>query len=83
MNTNAVKSFVFHGENRPKSPEHLVNHDIVLTTYATLASDHKKQSILQHIQWYRVVLDEGWPNLSTSFRLSLWPRFASEKSRNH
>lgn len=36
-----------------------MNCDVVFTTYATLAADHKKQKVLRKIQWYRLVLDEG------------------------
>jgi len=50
---------IFHGSSRPKSPEGVIDHDLVLTTYATLSADSKDLKILQEIEWYRVVLDEG------------------------
>ena len=35
-------------------------YDVVMTTYATIASDvTKRVSSLQQIMWFRVVLDEG------------------------
>jgi len=50
---------IFHGSSRPKSPEEVIDHDLVLTTYATLSADSKVLRVLQKIEWYRVVLDEG------------------------
>ena len=50
---------IFHGSSRPKLPEGAIDHDLVLTTYATLPTDFKDLRVLQEIQWYRVVLDEG------------------------
>ncbi|KAG7284182.1 hypothetical protein NEMBOFW57_010545 [Staphylotrichum longicolle] len=49
----------FHGKNRPTSVSDLKGFDIVLTTYATLSAEHKKQGVLHQVDWYRVVLDEG------------------------
>jgi SWI/SNF-related matrix-associated actin-dependent regulator of chromatin subfamily A3 len=54
-----LKICVFHGPDRPQSPEGVVKHDMVLTTYATLAADYKARRVLQEIEWHRVVLDEG------------------------
>ena len=56
---DTLKICVFHGSSRPKSPEGVINHDLVLTTYGTLSADSKDLKILQEIEWYRVVLDEG------------------------
>lgn len=39
--------------------ELVVDHDIVLTTYATLVADCKSANILTTIEWFRVVLDEA------------------------
>lgn len=49
----------FHGPTRANSPKLLLDQDIVLTTYATLAEDSKGKKILSRITWFRVVLDEG------------------------
>lgn len=54
-----LKVCIFHGSGRPKSPEGVIDHDLVLTTYATLSADSSVLRVLQEIEWYRVVLDEG------------------------
>jgi SNF2 family DNA or RNA helicase len=54
-----LKVCIFHGSSRPKSPEGVIDHDLVLTTYATLSADSNVLGVLQEIEWYRVVLDEG------------------------
>jgi SNF2 family DNA or RNA helicase len=54
-----LKVCIFHGSSRPKSPEGVIDHDLVLTTYATLSADSNVLRVLQKIEWYRVVLDEG------------------------
>ena len=56
---DTLRICIFHGSSRPKSPEGVIDHDLVLTTYATLSADSKDLKILQEIEWYRVVLDEG------------------------
>lgn len=59
----ALKFVLFHGQDRPRQTEDLKPFDLVLTTYATLAADCKGLGLLQKMQWYRVVLDEGvYPN---------------------
>ena len=55
----ALKFVLFHGPSRPKNAEPLTSTDVVLTTYGTLAADYKKAGLLQKMEWYRVVLDEG------------------------
>jgi SNF2 family DNA or RNA helicase len=50
---------VFHGDGRPKLHENVIEHDLVLTTYATLVADCKGSKVLQKVEWFRVVLDEG------------------------
>lgn len=49
----------FHGSSRASTSDALLRHDLVLTTYHTLAADWKSRRILQDIGWFRVVLDEG------------------------
>lgn len=39
------KIYVYHGTSRSDDPVWIANHDIVLTTYATLASEFSNQSI--------------------------------------
>ncbi|KAK0726532.1 SNF2 family N-terminal domain-containing protein [Apiosordaria backusii] len=54
-----LSNYVFHGADRPKSANLLLRHDIVLTTYGTLAADWERSRVLQEIHWFRVVLDEA------------------------
>ncbi|KAH6845784.1 SNF2 family N-terminal domain-containing protein [Chaetomium sp. MPI-CAGE-AT-0009] len=51
-----------HGQGRQDegSRGKLLKSDIVLTTYATIASEFRRNGvILGHIQWFRIVLDEA------------------------
>lgn len=56
---NILRHIRFHGPNRPQTGEALIAPDIVITTYATLASNHDSRGLLYRMEWYRVVLDEG------------------------
>ncbi|OBS29596.1 hypothetical protein FPOA_03533 [Fusarium poae] len=63
----SLRVSTFHGESRPTEPTALMNHDIVLTTFATLVSDCKRRKVLQNVEWFRVVLDEAhWIRNPTS-----------------
>ncbi|RSL75564.1 hypothetical protein CEP51_010756 [Fusarium floridanum] len=64
-----LKICTFHGSSRPKSPEGVVDHDLVLTTYGTLSADSNDLRVLQKIEWYRVVLDEDPHNEEISIGL--------------
>ena len=55
----ALKMHIFHGQSRQKDIEILRQHDVVLTTYATLVSDSKSDGLLCQLEWYRIALDEG------------------------
>ncbi|RYP79693.1 hypothetical protein DL769_002811 [Monosporascus sp. CRB-8-3] len=59
LRPDTLRVAVFHGDNRAKTPEALVDHDVVLTTYRTLAVDWKGRRVLQEMGWYRAVLDEA------------------------
>lgn len=37
----------------------MMNQDIVLTTFATLVADLKRDKVLFNVEWFRVILDEG------------------------
>ncbi|KEZ44040.1 hypothetical protein SAPIO_CDS3774 [Scedosporium apiospermum] len=60
-----IGSMTFHkhhgtGRNTAEYSKRLYNSDIVLTTYATIASEARSdKSILADIHWYRIVLDEA------------------------
>ncbi|KAF5508492.1 putative SWI/SNF-related matrix-associated actin-dependent regulator of chromatin subfamily A member 3-like 1 [Colletotrichum fructicola] len=52
--------FRFHGDKRKSDAKLLSTSNIVITTYATVASDAvSKSRILQNINWFRIVLDEA------------------------
>lgn len=68
----SVSIYMFHGANRNRDPAFLASHDIVLTTYATLAGEVPPDSskalkrmpktdraALLEVPWYRIVLDES------------------------
>jgi SWI/SNF-related matrix-associated actin-dependent regulator of chromatin subfamily A3 len=60
VSENTLKVHKYHGNQKEKNLQALADHDIVLTTYATLAKEYTGgKSILYDIRWYRVVLDEG------------------------
>ena len=59
LRSDTLRVALFHGDSRTKTTEALVDHDVVLTTYRTLALDKKGRRVLQEMGWFRVVLDEG------------------------
>ncbi|KAG9034356.1 DNA repair protein rad16 [Tulasnella sp. JGI-2019a] len=73
LHTNGFKVMVYHGGAREKDPKVLGSCDVVLTTYAVLESNFRRQesgfqkknvimkekSVLHEIEWARVVLDEA------------------------
>ncbi|KAM0522526.1 hypothetical protein ACHAPE_002117 [Trichoderma viride] len=55
-----VKKIKYHGSDRPKNIEEILDSDIVLTTYSTLKAEFQnKKSLLHRVDWYRIVLDEA------------------------
>ncbi|KAF9911873.1 hypothetical protein EC991_001777 [Linnemannia zychae] len=69
----ALQVYVYHGGQRVSDPNYLAKHDVVITTYNLLGTEYSKEckgrenetsasknpSVLQHIDWFRVVLDEA------------------------
>ncbi|ORZ12153.1 SNF2 family N-terminal domain-domain-containing protein [Lobosporangium transversale] len=65
--------YVYHGGQRVADPSFLAKHDVVITTYNLLGTEYSKEtkardpqtglskypSVLQHVEWFRVVLDEA------------------------
>lgn len=50
----------YYGKRRDLDIEEYLDRDIVLTTYHTIAaSANRSNNIIFHIEWFRVVLDEG------------------------
>ncbi len=67
-----ITVYCYHGNNRNRDPAFLASHDIVLTTFATLACEippdssknlkrtvKVEDSALMKVNWFRVVLDEA------------------------
>lgn len=59
----------YHGPNRCKDLTTLIDSDVVITTYNTLAKEfgvagQTRTSPLHSIEWFRVVLDEGIINVA-------------------
>jgi hypothetical protein len=50
----------YHGPKRELDLLKLLDFDVILTTYATVAAEFRRCSnILHSINWFRIVLDEG------------------------
>jgi len=70
---DALQVYVYHGGQRVTDPSFLAKHDVVITTYNLLGTEYSKEtkardsqtglsrspSVLQHVDWFRVVLDEA------------------------
>ncbi|RYP55722.1 hypothetical protein DL771_012463 [Monosporascus sp. 5C6A] len=80
VDPSTLRICIFHGSSRPKSPEGVIDHDLVLTTYATLSADRDNLRVLQKIEWYRVVLDEAhWIRNQTSNQFRAAESLSSER----
>lgn len=72
----------YHGVNRPRIIETIVDSHIVITTYNTLTTEYQlksEPSRLHKIRWYRIILDEGKQNHSnvTSTTKLTYPQHTS------
>ncbi|CDH60596.1 probable rad16-nucleotide excision repairprotein [Lichtheimia corymbifera JMRC:FSU:9682] len=71
---NALKVCIFDGDKPPTNARGLLNHDVVLTTYAVVEAAFrcqqygrtkcgktvkKEKFILYQVQWHRIILDEA------------------------
>ncbi|KAF9948840.1 hypothetical protein BGZ70_002043 [Mortierella alpina] len=73
VHKDTLNVYVYHGGQRVADPAFLGKHDIVITTYNLLGTEYSKEckardaltgmskcpSVLQHVDWFRVVLDEA------------------------
>lgn len=54
----------YHGHDRVKSARELDCYDIVLTTYGTITTEHRRsykggREVLYYLRWFRIILDEA------------------------
>ena len=65
MSPGLLKVYKYHGVGKEIDIDSIIGYDVVMTTYATVASDvAKRLSTLQQVRWFRVVLDEGMCSIS-------------------
>ena len=60
----ALRIAKYHGHDRVATARELLSYDIVLTTYGTVATEHRRsyrggREVLYYLRWFRVVLDEA------------------------
>lgn len=54
----------YHGHERVRSSHELDSYDIVLTTYGTVSTEHRRsyrggREVLYFLSWFRIILDEA------------------------
>lgn len=57
-NPGSMSVCVWYGPKRPRLPVDVAKHDVVITTYSTMAST-QSASTLASISWYRIIIDES------------------------
>ncbi|CAH2074061.1 unnamed protein product [Thlaspi arvense] len=56
----SLKVYMYHGGERTDDVNELMKHDIVLTTYGTLAAEEPwEDSPVKKMEWLRIILDEA------------------------
>lgn len=71
MNSGLLKVYKYHGIGKDIDTDSMIDYDVVMTTYATVASDAAKgSSLLQQMIWFRIILDEGMDFISRVLWLS-------------
>jgi SWI/SNF-related matrix-associated actin-dependent regulator of chromatin subfamily A3 len=60
----ALRIAKYHGHDRVTTARELLSFDIVLTTYGTVTTEHRRsyrggREVLYFLRWFRVVLDEA------------------------
>src|SRR5438046_7812046 len=75
----ALTYYIYHGSNRPSDLNELAKYDMLITTYNVVSSEHGRRtngtrigddSPLEHINWFRIVLDEAHMIREQTTRLS-------------
>ena len=59
MNSEHTPKILIYHRARKATVQEMMKHDIVITSYGTLASDHTTKGPLSSASWRRVILDEG------------------------
>lgn len=54
-----LQIYKYHGQSRVLQTSRPLEHDIVVSTYRTAASEHSRDGMLSRFHWYRLILDEG------------------------